>query len=107
MNEWTPTGHDEVRVLLACELERLHPVHRSRFQSIAVPIREVPVTDGTGEKVIVVAEHAGKVVYYSDIEDGWEIDMLNDHGGIAVRGSNQFELSHLMWQLFGAPEQCE
>jgi hypothetical protein len=45
--------------------------------------------------------HRGR--YYSDVEDGWELEEPNGSGGIHARGTSQFELKHIVHQLFGAP----
>ena len=97
--------HEEIEALLTEEIDRLHPMHRDRFQAMRVPFRTVPVAAQPGESVVVVAEHAGKILYWSDVEDGWELELPTSEGGIEDRGCNQFELSHIMWQALGDPEQ--
>jgi hypothetical protein len=52
-----------------------------------------------------VADHQGRILYYSDIEEGWAIERPDSAGGIADRDCSQFELSHVLWQVFGDPEQ--
>ena len=100
---WKPTSLDWVLSHLNAELERLHPTHRSRFQRLLVEPRRAPVESHPGGSVVVVAEHEGRVLYWSDIEDGWELEHPTDAGGIPERGCNQSELSHIAWQLFGEP----
>jgi hypothetical protein len=104
MGAWQPASREEVEQLLSEELGALHPGHRVRFDAMRVPPHQVPVTSHPGEFVYVVAEYDGKVLYYSDVEDGWELEALDDSGGIGKRGGNQFKLSHIMHQLFGAPD---
>jgi hypothetical protein len=104
MNPWQPASREEVEGLLAEAVEALHPAHRRRFEAIRVPTRRIAVTGAPGEHVFVVAEYQGKVLYYSDEEDGWELEPLNGSGGITERGYSQFELSHLTHQMFGDPE---
>lgn len=104
MNTWRAAGRDEVEGLLEAEVAVLHPSHRSMFDAMRVLLRQVPVSGASGEHVFVVAEHQGKILYFSDVEDGWEIAEPDDHGGIVERGCNQFELGHIMWQLFGDPD---
>ncbi len=101
MTSWTPPTKGDVELLFAREIAELAPSHRARFEAIAVPLRPVPVFDSPGESVYVVAEHQGRIIYWSDIEEGWECEMPNGSGGIDHRGSNQFELSHIAHQLFG------
>lgn len=74
------------------------------FDAMRVPLRQVPVSGANGEHVFVVAEHQGKILYFSDVEDGWEIVEPDEHCGIAERGCNQFQLGNLMWQVFGDPD---
>ena len=93
----------DVKALLARDVATLHPSHRAAFDSIKIEARVVPVESSHGETVVVVAECEGRVLYWSDIEEGWELASLTERGGIPARGSNQFELSHIMWQVFGAP----
>lgn len=33
------------------------------------------------------------------------MDTLREDGSIQERGSNQFELEHLMWEIFGDPDK--
>jgi hypothetical protein len=104
MSTWTPASREEVELLLSVATSRLNRIHQSRLEAILVPLRAVPVLDSLCESVYVVAEHDGGVIYWSDVEDGWEYGALNQNGGIDCRGCNQFELSHVIHQLFDAPE---
>jgi len=98
-------SRDEVEGLLEEAVKQLHPAHRKRFEAMRVPLRTVAVSASPGGSVVVVAEHEGRIVYYSDVEDGWELVAPNVNGGIQERAANQFELTQLMWALFGDPEQ--
>ena len=104
MKTWRAAERDEVAGLLEGEMAALHPRHRSMFEAMRVPLRQVPISNVSGEHVFVVAEYQGKILYFSDIEDGWELVEPDDQGGIAVRGCNQFELGHIMGQVFGDPD---
>lgn len=105
MGHWISATPEGVEALLAAACEGMHPVHRGCFDALRVPLRIVPVVAHPGESVVVVAEHEGKLLYWSDIEAGWELQFPTSEGGIEDRGRNQFALSHLMWQLFGDPEK--
>ncbi len=104
MTKWTPSTRSDVEALLQDAVSDLHEAHAVRFRAMVVPMYAIPVGTDPHESVFVVAEHAGKVLYYSDIEEGWELEALNGNGGIDYRGCSQFELSNLMWQLFGDPK---
>lgn len=103
MESWVPATQAEVERQLAAELASIHPAHRDRFESIRVPVRAMAIDSHPGERVLVVAEHEGAVIYWSDVEGGWERDLVTESGAIPTRGSSQLELGHLMWQLFGDP----
>jgi hypothetical protein len=102
--ESRPATWREVEALLKTGLAALHPAHRARYERMRVIPRRVPITSAPGEYVFVVAAHEGKVLYYADLEDGWELEPLNESGGITRLGHNKFELVHVMQQLFGSPD---
>ena len=100
---WRPAPKEAVEKKLADGMSKLHPHHRALFESIRVSPRPIPVESDPGQFVFVVGEHNGRVLYWSDIEEGWELEEPNVKGGINTRGCNQFELSHIMYQTFGDP----
>ena len=102
MKPWRPPTREEVERILENEMASLPDGDRVRFDSLRVTPRQVAVTNSPGEYVYVIAEYHGKVVYWSDIEEGWELQAVDVSGGISERGSNQFELKHIIFQLFGA-----
>ena len=104
MNPWTPATKAEVEALFEEALASLPHSLRLRFKAIAIPPRAIPIQDSPGEVVFVIAEHEGKILYWSDVEDGWEFEAPNERGGIDCRGCNQFELSHVAHQIFGEPD---
>jgi hypothetical protein len=105
MGIWRPATFEEVEALLVDSEQGLHPAHKVQFQKMKTPFRKVPVASHPGETVIAVAKYEDKVIYWSDVEEGWELDSLTENGGIWERGSNQYELSHIMCQIFGDPEK--
>ena len=96
----------EVMDILESEAADLTPTQRTVLQAMCVKPYEVPVESHPGETVVVVAEYRGEVLYWSDIEEGWELEPLSPQGGIAQRGSNQYLLAHVMHQVFGPGEQA-
>ena len=101
MTSWRPATREEVERILADEMKSLSVAERARFEPLRVTPRPVPVESSPNEFVYVVAEYQGKVLYWSDIEGGWELEPLDPSGAITERGSNQFELKHIIFQLFG------
>jgi hypothetical protein len=102
MHSWRAATPQEVNALLADALRSLTAAHRVKFDQIRVPVKAVPLASDPGSNVCVVAEFDRKVVYWSDIEEGWELAELDALGRVPERGSNQYELSHLAEQLWGA-----
>jgi hypothetical protein len=100
---WRPARKEEVEDLLSQGLETLSPSHRHQFERIRTPIRSINVDDDPGQAVFAVAVVNGKLVYWSDIEEGWEVEEPTSADSIRSRGCNQFELRHIAYQLFGNP----
>ncbi len=88
---------EPVAALLSDAVATLHPAYRQRFEAMRVPLRKIPIDANPGETVVVVAEHEGRLLYWSDVEDGWEMDTPTASGGIHERGTSQFTLRQLMW----------
>ena len=97
---WQAATEEEVRELLARGLETLSPSHRHQFERIRTPLWPIKVDDSLGEVVYVVAEVDGMVIYWSDVEEGWEAERPTSGGAIRTRGCSQFELRHIAHQLF-------
>lgn len=66
-------------------------------------MRQIPVRACPDEFVWVVGEYEGKVLYWSDVEEGWELGQADAGGGVEERGANQLDLAYLMRQIFGDP----
>ncbi len=104
MEPWSPSTKEEVEALFKEALTKLPPSLRLRFEAIATPPRAIPIQDSPGEVAFVIAEYEGKIIYWSDVEDGWECETPNERGGIDSRGCNQLELSHVAHQIFHEPD---
>ena len=100
---WESASVEWVVGRFRAEVEQLHPFHQDLLRPLLVAPYTVAVEAHPGETVVVVAEHAGSVLYWSDVEEGWELEPLTESGGISDRGCNQFELRHIAHRLFGAP----
>ncbi|MEH2516688.1 hypothetical protein V1279_002261 [Bradyrhizobium sp. AZCC 1610] len=89
---------------LATDMASLHPQHQAALESALIRPRTVGVSDSPGEFVVAVAVLDEKLLYWSDIEEGWELEVPDGRGNIPSRGCNQFELRHVLYQVFGAPD---
>ncbi len=95
---WRPASENEVQRFLNSAIEGLSPEHKEAFEGVQIPLRQIPVVD-TCETVFAVADLGEGIVYYDDIEDGWEVGQLDESGKLQKRGWSQFELFHILNQL--------
>jgi hypothetical protein len=93
----------EVLELLHHEMESLPRVHRTALQRALILARKVPVADSPSEHVVAVAAFGDRLLYWSDLEEGWEIEAPDDRGRIGSRGSNQYGLGQVLRQELGTP----
>lgn len=98
-----PATIAEVTGLLEDALPKLHSEHRAALERARIAPRELSVADSPGEYVVAIASFGDKLLYWSDVEEGWELERPDDEGGIVSRGCNQFELTHVMYQTLGDP----
>jgi hypothetical protein len=105
LTSWRPATKEEVQALFAQGLETLSPWHRRQFERIRTPLTPIDVDDHPGASVYAVAAINGLLVYWSDVEEGWEAEQPTSAGSIPARGRNQFELSHIAHRLFGDPTE--
>ncbi|WP_431263264.1 hypothetical protein ACQ859_25170 [Roseateles chitinivorans] len=97
---WTPISAEELADLVQAELRQCTPAQAEAFSNHRVPFYQVPIPRGDAtESVFVIAHLQGKVLYYEDVEDGFELSALSPEGAIASPGYNQFELRHVLSQL--------
>jgi hypothetical protein len=67
------------------------------FRAIRVPLRVASIIrSGNLESVFVVAERNGVVIYYEDVEEGFNISPLGSDGSIAAPGWEQWKLHHAL-----------
>jgi len=54
---------------------------------------------GNVEEVFIVAEYKKHVLFYDDIDEGFEIGVLNEEGFLAYESSNQWSLKTALINL--------
>lgn len=97
---WQPITESELLALLEHELSNCTIEQHNLFSTYRVEPYKVPIHRlGELEEVFVVAELPLGVVYYEDIEEGFEFDSLGSDGAIPKQGCNQYELRHVLSQL--------
>jgi hypothetical protein len=99
MDTWKPATREYVAQLLASQLQQLSPAQRERWGAMAVPFRTVPISAEPGYSVHVVAEIEGRVIYFEDVEERWNVAPLTSRGEIDSRGSEQDNLSRLLSRI--------
>lgn len=100
MEAWSPITAQELTALLSKQLEACPSSSRAFFELYRVEPYKVPIHRlGNIEQVYVVAQLPSGVIYYEDVEGGFEFDAIASDGAIPKQGCNQFELKHVLSQL--------
>ena len=91
--EWKPASIKEVKEILQkdlsdCDQEQLAVFNEFAVEPIAVPI----VRYGQTESVIVVARRNNEVIYWEDVECGFNVSPIDENGIILEHWCNQDEL---------------
>lgn len=99
-DSWKPVELDQLRRIIAAQLEECSAALREHFEAHRVEFYRVPIRRlGKLESVFVVATFDDAVLYYEDVEEGFELASLDENGAIASQGCNQFELCQILTQL--------
>ena len=93
MNDWQPATVDEVNEIVAsdlkaCDSEQLAAFKRFRVEPFVAPIMRY----GKMESVVVVARNGDQVIYYEDVEDGFNVSPISSDGQVLEHWCNQDEL---------------
>jgi len=97
MGMWQSASAASVEALIAEQLAECSPEQRELFSHLRVPLRAVSINrNGLTERVFVVAQVADRVLYYEDVEEGFNWSPLSASGFIAVPGFEQWRLSHAL-----------
>ncbi len=82
---------------MADQLHYCSPAQQVAFASYRVPFYSVAFQrDRALEQVLVVAELPSGLLYYEDVEDGFEVGRLDADGILHDHGCNQLELTHAL-----------
>jgi hypothetical protein len=89
---------EEVYSLIDKELVECTPEQCAMFARYRVPLRATPIKRyGKLESVFVAAQRDEEVMYYEDVEEGWNFSPLTAEGYIAQHWCNQDELKYALW----------
>ena len=86
----------EVAKLLKLALAKLPPAHRQALEGALMAPQKLAVEDSLGGFVVALAAFEGRLLYWSDVEEGWELEVPSKTGTIPSRGC---ELAHVLWQI--------
>jgi hypothetical protein len=90
---WHPATVEEVkeivrRDLAECDEEQLSVFERYRVEPYVAPIRRY----GKTESIVVVARRGDEVIYWEDVEEGFNLSPVAHDGRILEHRCNQDEL---------------
>ena len=99
MSRWQPITAQELERVVGDQLARCTPTQREAFARHRVPFYRVPIHRlRTVEEVFVVARLPGGLIYYEDVEEGFEIGNVGIDGAFPDCGCSQYELTHVLAQ---------
>ena len=103
MDTWQPVTKKELDALVASQLADCAPKQRELFDRYKIAPHLVAIDrQGKTETVFVVAKAGDMVLYYEDVEEGFNISPLSHDGSVASPGYEQWELRHALGQLVAA-----
>lgn len=96
---WTPITTTELEQVIQRELLKCTADQRAAFVAKRVPFRKVPIHRlGAVESVLVVAQFPQGLLYFEDVEEGFEFGNLGEDGAIPDQGCHQYALRHVLSQ---------
>lgn len=100
---WTAATRDEIdeelrRGLDLCSPEQLAFLARVRIEPTLIPIER----SGQLERVYMIARTSDRVVFWEDVEEGWEVATPDEDGVIRSYGASQWELPWALRELMKA-----
>ena len=99
MNDWKPITRQELDDLIAEQLAECSPEQAACFRKHRVEPHHAPLERyGKLEQVFVVAQRDDVVIYYEDVEDGFNLSPLGPDGRILQHWCNQDDLKHALWK---------
>jgi len=106
LDTWCPITAEELQSLIDEQLRECTDAEREIFERYRVLLRPTPLERfGKPDSVFVVARRGNEVMYYEDIEEGFNLSPLTADGRIAQRWCNQDELTHALFRWQNRPEE--
>jgi hypothetical protein len=96
-DSWEPISLEELLALIQAQGARCPSDQLERFQAFRVEPRKVGIERlGTMEQVFVVAQRGEEVVWFDDVEDGFQISVLCTDGNLPPGFVGQYEFHHVI-----------
>ena len=106
MEEWCPIEKDELEQIIAADLAQCTPEQQAVFEQYRVPLRRAPIERyGKLEHVLIVAQRGDEVMYFDDIEEGFNFSPIDADGKILQHWCNQDELTYALWHWMGRHQE--
>ncbi len=95
---WSPISYNELTEIIARDLQNCDSEALAVFESMKIEPRKAEFArTSVIDEIFIVAESAGKVIYYDDTEDGFEVGRLV--GNRIEGGTGQFTLAQALRQI--------
>ena len=104
MDTWKAITKDELEALIELQLNDCSIDQKKAFEKYRVPLRPASIVRyGMTEQVFIVAQNGDEVMYYEDVEDGFNFSPLDSEGQIAQHWCNKDEIKFALWHWMGKP----
>jgi hypothetical protein len=103
---WKPATLDDVRNILKGDLEKCLPQQTAIFRQYSIEPHFSPIVRyGKSEYVVVVAQKSNEVIYWEDVEEGFNISPLGPDGNILEHWCNDDDLGIALDPLIESRER--
>src|ERR1700721_2436316 len=93
MNDWRPATVDEVSEIVATDLKACDAEQLAAFQKYGVEPFSAPIMrHGKVESVVVIARNGDQVIYWEDVEDGFNVSPIGADGTVLEPWGNENNL---------------
>jgi len=99
---WKPITRPEFDALVEAQIAELDATENRRLARYRVTpwLATIRRSEMAGdEKVYVIAQHGDTVLYFDDVEYGWNPSQIDSTGRILVRGGSQCTLKGAIYWL--------
>ena len=104
MESWQPITDDQFSRLFAEQYSDLNSVEKDRFDRHKIDHWKAVIRrseEAGDEYVFVVAQTKDGILYFDDVEYGFNISDINEHGRVATPGGSQNTLKEAVIEWFG------